>query len=236
MPILYQQILTSKSIEYAIDLPIDFTTQSSLLRLFKGLLSQRHLTSKAIAIQNDKSLRFTSYSLKTNLRFLGSNVPVKFQIYDKQADLARLISHKDLVIPPITRFELTILFSFSAFSEQTFNDYKKLYYSFLKPITLEELILFEENISFQLYKNFCQEKVEIPKLQITDFIVKNSEHFMTKDILYNFYKLLFHNKLSKTLPKVSFYKFKKSKHVAIIGFSSLTEVNNLIGSLRAQLS
>ena len=39
MSILFHQTLTSKSIEYAIDLPID--TNSSLLRLLKGILSQR---------------------------------------------------------------------------------------------------------------------------------------------------------------------------------------------------
>jgi hypothetical protein len=172
---------------------LDFDANSSLLRLLKGILTQRHLATKGISIENDKSLRFSSYSFKTNLRHLNSKIPIKFQIYNKQADLARLSSYKSLSVPFITRFEFTILFSFSLFSEQTLNTYKKLYYSFLKPIDPNELIVFEENICFQLYKNFCQEKLEFPKLQVIHFILKNSEHFMTASILKGFYQLLFNS-------------------------------------------
>jgi hypothetical protein len=68
------------------------------------------------------------------------------------------------------------------------------------------------------------------------FILKNSEHFMTKEILYHFYQLLFDNKLSKIPARVAFCKFKKTKNFANIKFSCLQELNNLIDSLRAQLS
>jgi hypothetical protein len=163
-------------------------------------------------------------------------LPIKFQIYNKQTEIKRLVNKKLLsIIPAITRFELTILSSRSPFSERTLNNYKNLYYSFLRPIDPNELIVFEKMICFQLYKNFCEEKLEAPKLQVIYFILKNSEHFLTADILKGFYQLLFNSKLSKTLPKVSFYKFKKSKHSAIIRFSSVQELNNLIDSLRLQL-
>ena len=78
--------------------------------------------------------------------------------------------------------------------------------------------------------------MEAPKLQVTAFILKNSEHFMTKHILYDFYQLLFNNKLSKTPAKIAFCKFKKTKNFANIKFSCVQELNNLIVSLRAQLS
>jgi hypothetical protein len=45
MPIIANENLISKSIEYAIDLPIDFNTNSSLLKLLKGVLSKRYLTT-----------------------------------------------------------------------------------------------------------------------------------------------------------------------------------------------
>jgi len=237
MPILSTENLICKSIEYAIDLPIDFDTNYSVLRLLKGVLAKRYLTrTKSISIVDDESLKFTSYSFKGKLNFGKLRLPFKFQIYNKQLDLARFFRQKDLLIPKITRFELTILSSHYHFSEQTLNGYKKLYYSFLKPITSQELILFEETIAFQLYKNFCEEKVEAPKLQVTAFILKNSEHFMTKHILYDFYQLLFNNKLSKTPAKIAFCKFKKTKNFANIKFSCVQELNNLIVSLRAQLS
>ena len=237
MPIIANENLISKSIEYAIDLPIDFNTNSSLLKLLKGVLSKRYLTTtKSIWIQDDKSLRFTSYSFKAKLKEERWSLPIKFQIYNKQTEIKRLVNKKLLsIIPAITRFELTILSSRSPFSERTLNNYKNLYYSFLRPIDPNELIVFEKMICFQLYKNFCEEKLEAPKLQVIYFILKNSEHFLTADILKGFYQLLFNSKLSKTLPKVSFYKFKKSKHSAIIRFSSVQELNNLIDSLRLQL-
>ena len=237
MPIIANENLISKSIEYAIDLPINFDTDSSLLKLLKGVLSKRYLTTtKSISIQDDKSLRFTSYSFKAKLKEERWSVPIKFQIYNKQAEIKRLVNKKLLsIIPAITRFELTILSSRSPFSEKTLNNYKNLYYCFLRPVDPNELIVFEKMICFQLYKNFREEKLEAAKLTITAFILKNSDHFMTKEILYHFYQLLFENKLSKIPARVAFCKFKKIKNCANIKFSSLEEINNLIDSLRAQL-
>jgi len=237
MPIIANENLISKSIEYAIDLLIDFNTNSSLLKLLKGVLSKRYLTTtKSISIQDDKSLRFTSYSFKAKFKQERWSLPIKFQIYNKQTEIKRLVNKKLLsIIPAITRFELTILSSRSPFSERTLNNYKDLYYCFLRPIDPNELIVFEKMICFQLYKNFCEEKLEFPKLQVIHFILKNSEHFMTADILKGFYQLLLNNKFVKSPFKKFYFQFKKTKNFANIKFSGLEEINNLIDSLRAQL-
>jgi hypothetical protein len=128
------------------------------------------------------------------------------------------------------------LHNWKRYNKGILDKYKRLYHSFLWPIDLNELIAFKEIISFELYQDFCEEKLEIPTLQVTAFILKNSRHFMTKEILYHFYQLLFENKLSKIPAKVAFCKFKKTKNCANIKFSSLQELNNLINSLRFQLS
>lgn len=237
MSILFTQILTSKSMQYIIDLPINFMTNSFLLRVLNGVLAKRCLCiTKNISIEDLKSLQVSSYLFKGKLNFEKWRVPVKFKIYNKQLDLAQLSRQKDSSIPEITRFEFTILSSRYLFSEGILDKYKRLYHSFLCPIDLNELIVFEEIISFQLYKNFCEKKLKAPDLQIKYFILQNSKFFMTTGILKRFYQLLFENKFVESPLRKFYSQFKKTNNFANLRFSTLEELNNLINSLRLQLS
>jgi hypothetical protein len=231
--------VTLKSIEYAIDLPMDFTQNHALIRLFKGLLEQGPFpVRKSIAIEDAISLKITSFSFKTKMRLWINHpmIPLKFQIYNKSLDISRISNIPIDKYVPITRFEFTVLNSQEYFSYPALTDFKKFYLRFLNSLSPGCIEKHEHFISLTLYKNFVIEKNKQKKLSVILFIIKNHEHFMTKEILEAFYSHLLKNQYVKATFRSFYYKFKKTQDFSNISFSSVEEVKILLTKLVEQLN
>jgi hypothetical protein len=227
-----------KSVEFAVDIPIDFQQSHSLLRLFKGLLElDTKMIQKSIAIEDSRSLKITSFSFKSSvIAFTNSpRVPIKFQVYDKTLDLSRVTRIPINKYVPVTRFELTILNSTAPFSYAGLIVFKKVYYNFLNGINLGNFNKYQFVIANQLYKNFIIEKAEQPKLSVLLFIIKNHQYFVTVGVLEIFYSYLLENKFVKSSFRSFYYKFKKTQQCSNIKFSSFEQVQTLVENLQKQL-
>jgi len=238
MPQILNSTIIAKSIEYPIDLALNFDENSSLLRMLKGILSARYNGYKSFSIEDSSFYEFTAYSFKAKFDWNLQKVKtlVKFQIYNKSRDVARVSKIDISNFIPTTRFEFTVLNSTSEFSEKTLFSYKEMYRLFLNSISPTEFNRFEEVASETLFDIFCQKKANLPRLEVTSFIVIYYRFFLTEGIFKRFYQLLYQGKFIKSPYRIYKHKFFKKKVADIVKFTSLVELNQLIFELTSQLS